>query len=257
MALDVQLTWPALPIKLALRTPLDDDAIIARLHAVVGDLQAALMCEARDATRARELIRSLIEDVTITPIEEDKADGRGIGPVRITVTGSLTRALGLSGLSRVVQHSSRPESIQDHATVLVEFTIDLFPSDVRLEQGGGYAALAMMSRLLDDAAVPVSKNDFVDGLAEMLGETPDHSERSSHTERVRYGLEYFRKRRLLRRYGVNQTAGYMWADRAGPSLDAQVGQRIQPIHLPLNVVEVLEPVLSTVRVYRRENALAD
>lgn len=236
--------------------PLDDDAIIARLHSVVGDLQTALMSDDRDAARARELIRSLIEDVTITPIEEEKADGRGIGPVRITVTGSLTSALGLVGLSRVVQHSSRPESMQDHATVLVEFTIDLFPSDMRLEQGG-YAALAMMSRLLDDATVPVSKNDFVDGLAEMLGETPDHSERSSHTERVRYGMEYFRKRRRLRRYGVNQTAGYMWADGAGPSLEAKVRQRIQPIHLPLNVVEVLEPVLSTVRVYRRENALVD
>ena len=236
--------------------PLDDDVIIARLHAVVGDLQAALMCEARDATRARELIRSLIEDVTITPIEEDKADGRGIGPVRITVTGSLTRALGLSGLSRVVQHSSRPESMQDHATVMVEFTIDLFPSDVRLEQGGD-AVLAMMSRLLDDAAVPVSKTDIIDGLAELRGEAPDYVDGSEHTDRVRYGLDYFRKRGLLKRYGWRQTAGYMWADRPELSPEAQDGQRIQPIHLPLNVVEVFEPVVSTVRVYRRQNEPTD
>jgi hypothetical protein len=33
--------------------------------------------------------------------------------------------------------------------------------------------LAMMSRLLADASVPVSKNDFVDGFFEMLDETPD------------------------------------------------------------------------------------
>lgn len=78
-----------------------------------------------------------------------------------------------------------------------------------------------------------------------------------HTEPVRYAMEYFRKRRRLRRYGVNQTAGYMWADGPGPSLEAWVGQRVQPIHLPLNVVEVLVPVLSSVRVFRRQNELID
>jgi hypothetical protein len=57
--------------------PLDDDAIIARLHSVIGDLQKA--SDERDAVRARELIRSLIKD---------------IGSVRITVTGSLTSTLG-------------------------------------------------------------------------------------------------------------------------------------------------------------------
>lgn len=91
--------------------PLDDEAIIARMRAVVADLQANLTSDERDAARARELIRSLIENVTITPIEEKNADGRGIGPVRITVVGNLTRALGLADLSRVVQHASRPESM--------------------------------------------------------------------------------------------------------------------------------------------------
>lgn len=224
------------------------------MRAVVADLQANLTSDERDAARARELIRSLIENVTISPIEEEKADGRGIGPVRITVVGNLTRALGLADLSRVVQHASRPESMQGHATVLVELEIDLFPSDMRLEEGG-YAVLEMMERMLDDASYPVSRKDFIDGLAELWGEDPDYSERSPQAERVRYAMNYMQKRGLLARYGWKEQAGYLWADAPPPSPETIRRQRVAPVHLPFNTTEVDLVSTISIRVYRRDKGM--
>ncbi|CAM3145729.1 MULTISPECIES: recombinase family protein [Brevundimonas] len=234
--------------------PLDDEAIIARMRAVVADLQANLTSDERDAARARELIRSLIENVTISPIEEENADGRGIGPVRITVVGNLTRALGLADLSRVVQHASRPESMQDHATVLVELEIDLFPSDMRLEQGG-YAVLEMMTRMLDDASHPVSRKDFIDGLAELWGEDPDYSERSPQAERVRYAMNYMQKRGLLARYGWKEQAGYLWAAASPPSPEVIRRRRETTVHLPFNTTEVDLVSTISIRAYRRDEGI--
>lgn len=42
-------------------------------------------------------------------------------------------------------------------------------------------------------------------------------------ERVRCGLDYFRKRGLVKRYGWRQAAGYMWAEGAGELSNRRYG----------------------------------
>ena len=65
------------------------DAVIERLSVMASDLAAALKGPERDAARACEMVRSFITSAVITPMESDgKVDGRGAGPVRVTVEGS-------------------------------------------------------------------------------------------------------------------------------------------------------------------------
>lgn len=68
---------------------LETDAVVARLHALIDDLNDALVGPERDAARARDIIRSFITRIEIRPMDDEKPDGRGIGPVHVTVHGSL------------------------------------------------------------------------------------------------------------------------------------------------------------------------
>ena len=87
--------------------PMDDDAIIARVGEMLDNLSAALEGGQRDAARARDILRSFITRVVITPLDGESVDGRGSGPVRVTVEGRLAGLLGVSHLDYKVQRGER------------------------------------------------------------------------------------------------------------------------------------------------------
>ncbi|QBQ49562.1 recombinase family protein [Brevundimonas naejangsanensis] len=243
-------TTPSHPL-----TDLSDDAIIARMGRVIDDLQSSLANGDRDATRAQEVLRTLVEKIVIEPIPAEYEDRRGIGPVRITVTGNLSNLLSWSEDDRVVQHASRPESMQGHATVLVDFTIDHFPVDIRMVPTG-YETVAVISRMLDDADRPLSKRDLIDALAGTLDEAPDYDEGSRHLSRVNLALRFLLDRDLVRRVGWRMWAGYMWSDAELP-LDIVTFEEKRPMTLPMELVEVAKPETFTVRVYRCTKARSE
>lgn len=74
--------------------PLTVELVQARLRELMSDLSDALRGNDRDATRARDIVRSMIDSVTITPFEDTNClDRRGVGR---SLGGSRGR-LGLEG----------------------------------------------------------------------------------------------------------------------------------------------------------------
>lgn len=81
------------------------EAVVERLHALFDDLGAALNGEERDATRARDIVRSFITKVVITPMDSDgRQDRRGCGPVRVTVEGAISTLVDEALLDRKIMH---------------------------------------------------------------------------------------------------------------------------------------------------------
>lgn len=79
-----------------------------RLRRLVDDLEVELVGPERDAQRATDLIRSIITEVLIKPIEpEGRPDGRGAGPVRVTVTGKIDRLVDVALLDRQILHDTQ------------------------------------------------------------------------------------------------------------------------------------------------------
>lgn len=67
-----------------------------RLARQVRDLRAALEGSGADMARAREILRGLVDRIVISPDLGAPADGRGGGPVIVTLEGQMARMLDLS-----------------------------------------------------------------------------------------------------------------------------------------------------------------
>jgi hypothetical protein len=89
---------------------LDTDTIVARIGATLDNLQQALGRDDREASRAHELVRGLVDKLALTPTPGSKADGRGAGDMTVTVEGPLAALIDLADLSidRVAKHGHRP-----------------------------------------------------------------------------------------------------------------------------------------------------
>ncbi len=133
---------------------MEAEAVIARLNATLDDLRTALNGDDREASRAREQVRSLITRVTIEPIEIDRPDKRGAGPVRITVEGRMAALLDLSGSAGILQYPLHPGTMLDPATSGFSYYVDYIPEDDRID-AQTYADLVLTARLLDDADLPL------------------------------------------------------------------------------------------------------
>lgn len=153
--------------------PLEAEAVIARLDAMLDDLRSALAGDDREAGRARDVIRSLIERVTLTPIELDRIDKRGQGPVRVTVEGPLSALVDLADENGVILHSSHPGTTLDPAKLQFCYYVDYIAEDNRLD-AQTYADLAIFARLLDDSDVPVTRRAVIEALAKADYGEPDH-----------------------------------------------------------------------------------
>lgn len=194
--------------------PLEADAVIARLDAMLDDLRSALAGDDREAARARDTLRGLIERVTLTPIELERIDKRGQGPVRVTIEGPLSALVDLADDAGVILHSSHPGSTLNPATVSFRYYIDYIPEDNRLD-AQTYADLSVFARLLDDADVPVTRRTIIDALVQADGYdpdwTPDYGPNSPFVLRALNVIRYLKKAGDVRAVALDPArSGHVW-----------------------------------------------
>ena len=238
--------------------PLEAKAVIARLDAMLDDLRAALAGEDREAGRARDILRSLIERVIITPIEFHRLDKRGQGPVRVTVEGPLSALVDLADDNGVILHSSHPGSTLDPATLQFSYYIDYIPEDNRLDQQT-YDDLAVLARLLDDADVPVTRHSIIDAFAQADGRDPDcppdYSPASLLSLRAINATRYLKQAGDIRSIRLGPVrSGFVWnhIDRS----DAEwkrlaMAEPVPVMHLPLPVIRLGAPEAFVVVIGKR------
>jgi len=221
---------------------LDAPSVVGRLHKLVDDLREALKGADRDALRAREIIRSMVARVVIEPLQGDHHDGRGIGPVRVTIEGSLTTLLDLADQSRVVQHRSRPETLQSHASLTFKYYVDYYPIDSRLSPEWR-RDLVTISQALDDAEAPVRRVDFVDALAKSNDAAPDYSFDGAMMRRAVSVVEYLLRRGKIRSIPARHFSGYVWnhIQLTDAAWTARAAKKTRPAQLPLPVIRLSPP----------------
>lgn len=207
--LERQASRPPPPASLSLET----EAVIARLNDLLDDVGSALNGPERDAARARDIVRSFITKIKVTPLEADgKEDGRGIGPVRVTVEGSLTQLLGQASSDRMIQRRESTFATLDLPNVAFSYYVDIANKETETV-GGTFADVAVFSRLLDDADAPVARQDIVDRLRE-AGRDPTDEELASLRRRADNAITYLVRAGLIRSLMVGfGCKGWVWNDR--------------------------------------------
>lgn len=253
--------------------PLDDAGVTERIRETLENLQLALESDDREAHRARELLRALVDRIVLSPTPNTLSDGRGAGDVRVSVEGSLAALVNLADfdIDRVAKHGHRPMFILDNENSVWRFTFDIPWENPRLDQVR--ADLPVISKLLDHADVPVPMEAFVDALAdhpllqrsvdvhvqdgaeaytvavdEPVLSAPDRSARL----RARNAVAYLSKRGFIR--GINtrtKSSGYVWNDR-GMSDEAWIARiHDRPMTQTLPVIRLSTPTAIPVVVGRR------
>ena len=188
---------------------LDTDTIVTRIGDTLENLGEALQGEDREASRARELVRGLVERLVLTPTP-GSTDGRGAGDMTVTVEGSLAALIDLADISidRVAKHGHRPMFILDNASSVWRFSYVLPWRDPRLS--AVYADLPIISEMLDEASVPVPMWRIVGRLGWMdsaAGKTSDQTEE----QRARNALAYLQARGFVRAVNMRSVnSGYVW-----------------------------------------------
>lgn len=228
--------------------PLEAEAVIARLDAMLDDLRSALAGDDREAGRARDTLRGLIERVTLTPIELERIDKRGQGPVRVTVEGPLSALVDLADDAGVILHSSHPGTVQDPATVRFRYYTDYIPEDDRLD-AQTYADLPLVARMLDDTDVPLTRRSIIDAIVKAEGYAsdwePDYSPAGSHARRVLNVLRYLDRAGEIRSISCGpKRSGHVWnhierSDEEWKRL--AFAEPIPSMHLPLPPIRIGAP----------------
>ncbi len=220
---------------------LPDGATVAeRLAHRMADLQSLLASHDREAVRAKEVLRGLFDQVTLTPTPGTEVDGRGAGPLTVTVVGQLAAVLGLADVevNRRTKAGSDPETGFGAVIEEYRFSFRHEPRDPRLRQA--FLDLPILSRLLDDAEVPVTMEAFRVALDEANGSPVPKEEADA---RLRHALAYLRRQGMVRRpSGHKRWSGYVWnhIDRS----DAEwweLAQREKPAGYRLPTLRLVAP----------------
>lgn len=209
---------------------LSADVIVPQIQKVIDDLRASLDRDDREAIRARDILRSLFDRIEIKPAPGSEADGRGAGPVIVTVEGPIAALLELGEirLDQHIQGGSRPETGLD-GSICYFFAFPLDFEDARLAQV--YQDRPVIARALDDAEAPVQKQTFLRLLAEAEGGpviggsafselsnnkrlfSPEQAEALEH--RLRRVLTHLNDRGLARAVRAGpERSGWVWNDIA-------------------------------------------
>lgn len=234
---------------------MEAEAVIARLDALLEDLSTALAGDDREAGRARDVIRSLIERVTINPIEIDRPDKRGAGPVRITVEGRMAALLDLSGAAGVIQYPSHPGKILDLTSLNFEYSVLFIQEDERVD-AQTYADLPLVSRLLDDTDIPLTRRAIVDAMVKADGYapdwSPDYGANGEHMLRALNATRYLSKAGDIRAIPLDpRRRGWVWNHIERSDEDWKRRAMAAPIpsmHLPLPVIRFGAPEAYVVTV---------
>ncbi|MGA0544388.1 recombinase family protein [Brevundimonas sp. VNH65] len=232
----------------AVPSPMDADTLVERLDALLDDLRLALDGKDRDAQAARDQLRDLIDQVVITPIQTARPDKRGCGPVRVTVEGPLTALVELADPDRVIQHSSRPGTLQDPAILTFRYYVDYIPEDNRFDPQT-YVDRAVFARLLDDCDAPVTRRSLIDALTLADGcdpdWTPDYGPNAPLTLRAINVIRLLKADGDIRAIQLDPArTGFVWnhIDRADD--DWKVRAMAEPVpqhHLPLPIIRLGAP----------------
>lgn len=219
----------------------ETDAVIERLQVLLSDLSAALAGPERDAARARDIVRSIIQRITISPLEtDDKPDARGAGPVRVTVEGSLTALLGHASVDRVIQRRGSGSATLDLPTVTFRYYVDVTKKNSATVEGL-YSDVAVFSRLLDDAYIPVGTSALMDALRDP-GDDPSPAELHIIDLRARRAIAHLNNAGAIRSVRLADAAGWVWADLAisDEQLRERARQPRQPA-APIGIVRMGAP----------------
>ena len=194
--------------------PLTADCLTERIHALLQSLGTALQGDERDATRARDTLRSLITEVKVTPFDADgrRPDGRGAGAVRVEIEGEVSRLVDHAMLDRKIMHGRGASDVHGLPIATFRFYVDL-DRTVSPEQEGLWRDAAVLGRLLDDADWPVT-------FAEMIAALNDRDRKTTALEdevdetRARIALAQFRRDGWVRSVRLGRTdRGWVWDER--------------------------------------------
>jgi len=227
---------------------LSTDVIVPQIRQTIDSLRAALSRDDREAVRARDQLRGLFDRIEIRPALGTAADGRGAGPVVITVQGPIAALLQLGEIhiDRNTQYGSGPKTGLDGSTSFF-FSFSLEYVDTRLAQVR--QDLPIIARALDDAEAPVTKQAF---LRLMAGDQAVFSPRQADDleDRLRRALTHLSEKNVARAIMAGpERTGWVWS--AVPLGDAEWKARAerQPVdgyHLP--ILRVVPPEASVVVV---------
>lgn len=185
--------------------------VTRRLGDLLDELGVALQGNERDATRAKEIIRSFIEKVTITPIEPTgRPDGRGTGAVRVTVDGKITTLLDHALLDRKILHRHSAGDVQGLPIASFRLYVDL-TRDLSDEQEGIWGDVAVLGRLLDDAEYPVLTESVLEAMNDR-NRSPTLAEMETDERRTRLALAQLKRDRWIRSIRLGATFGWVWND---------------------------------------------
>ncbi len=218
---------------------LNTDAVIERLGVLADDLGEGLKGPERDAARARDIVRSFITKVIITPMESSgKQDGRGAGPVRVTTEGSLAKLLGLAVFDREILRRESALMALDLSTISFCYYIDLENRDPTT-LSTTFSDAVLFGHMLSDADVPVRKRELVEALK--LNDSGEET-KPSPDFRARYVIDRLSKAGLIR--SVRVSSGYSGWVRNDRDLDDTEWKRrgmAPPPGAPSTVTRVSAP----------------
>jgi hypothetical protein len=187
---------------------LDPSSIVARIRASLHNLQGLLESEDREAVRARELVRGLIDRIVLTP-KGEPADGRGGGDLMVTVEGKLASLINLADLdiNSVTKHKHGPMLVLDNGTLGFRFSYPLEWRDPRLAQV--YGDLPIIAKLLDEASTPLRLETLakaLDGPEAGTGPAGYRAQRSASNV-----VEYLVQHGLVRKIKIaHKLTGIVW-----------------------------------------------
>ena len=206
LARDLKSSSPSAP------APTSVSEVTARLRRLIDDLEVELAGPERDAQCAADLVRSLITKVMVTPIEpEGRRDGRGAGPVRITVSGGITRLVSAVLLDRRLLHVDSMEHTQESPIATYTFYRDIL-REVEAGSEGVLADAAVVARLLDDCVYPITDAAMTEAIAAEAA-VPMTSSQAELERRCRMAISFLDRAGWLRRLRFGKIVAWVWRDR--------------------------------------------
>jgi DNA invertase Pin-like site-specific DNA recombinase len=192
---------------------LSANVIVDRMHALFENLGEALQGDERDAARARDIVRSLITKVSVTPTDSTGTsyDGRATGAVTVHVEGEVGRLVDQAMLDRKIMHRRGASLMHGLPVASFRFYVDL-DRNMSADQEGLWRDAAVISRMLDDADWPIPFQEMVEAINDR-GRPTDRQEAEVDERRAKVALAQFRRREWVRAVRLGSSHGWVWMER--------------------------------------------
>lgn len=208
------------------RPSMDDmvttEAVVAGMTALIAELGDAAAGDDRAAAAAMQIIRPMIDKVTVTSKPATgKEDGRGHGPVSVKVEGSITKVIEYVAGGREIQPRGTNVTGLELPTVRFMYYVDFAPGSAHLEHLPDAAVLFL--HLLRLSYGPVEKNTLIRALRageeagdmKQMGRAHVDAEKAIHMLKARgeiraVDLAYWRSGWVLNDRGLSDDA---WRER--------------------------------------------